>query len=146
MSRIAFVTTCKGRLHHLKQTLPLLLAAGPDQIVVVDYACPDGTADWVKENYPQIDVVRVTDDPGWCLPRARNQGASQVDSGWICFIDADIKIDPSWVVWMQSSLEAGYFYRAAPIEGARDCGCRYKDVCGKPAIETTPAPSGPYPF
>ena len=34
---ICFVVTCKGRLHHLRQTLPALAAQAGTECVVVDY-------------------------------------------------------------------------------------------------------------
>lgn len=120
MSRIAFVTTCKNRLHHLQQTLPLWVAEAPDEIVVVDYGCPQGTGDWVEANWPQVKVLRVNDDPGFRLPRARNLGAAAVDADWICFIDADIQVKHGWLAWMRGHLEQGCFYRAAKVGRVRN--------------------------
>lgn len=59
-STIAFITTCKDRLQHLKETLPLLVADKPTEIVVVDYDCPANSGDWVEANYPDVKVVRET--------------------------------------------------------------------------------------
>lgn len=115
MDRIAFVTTCKNRLHHLQQTLPLWVAEAPDEIVVVDYGCPQGTGDWVEANWPQVKVVRVTDDPGFCLSRARNLGAAAADAEWVCFIDADILVRAGWVAWMRAHLRRGGVYRAGAV-------------------------------
>lgn len=120
MSQFAFVTTCKGRLHHLQQTLPLIAAEAPDEIVVVDYNCPQGTGDWVEANFPQAKVVRVTDDPGFHLPRARNLGAAACSAPWICFIDADIRIRPGFVAWMRGHARERHYYRQAPVDGRRD--------------------------
>jgi len=120
---IAFVTTCKGRLQHLQQTLPLMLAEQPDEIIVVDYGCPERTGDWVETNYPkiqfpQITVVRVMDDASFCVARARNLGAAVVRSDWICFIDADICVQPGWINWMRSELgnEKIYYRSSGTIE------------------------------
>lgn len=120
MHQIAFVITCKGRLHHLRQTIPAIVEQAPAEIIVVDYGCPDNTGDWVEANYPDVKVVRVGDDPGFCLPRARNIGARNSTTPWICFIDADIRINPGWLDWMNSHLAAGCFYRAAPDGGVRN--------------------------
>ena len=70
---IAFVTTCKGRLHHVRETLPLIAQQAPDEIIVVDYGCPDRVGDWVTANVPQARVVRVDDDPGFSLARKPRQ-------------------------------------------------------------------------
>lgn len=134
MTHLAFVTTCKGRLHHLKQTLPLLVAAQPDEIVVVDYGCPDGTAAWVRENYPEVKVVVVDDDPVFSRARALNIGAEATAASWLCFIDADIRIDPSWGGWLQENLQSAHYYRAAKVGGVRNPETWGTFVCQRDAF------------
>ncbi|MCG6659878.1 glycosyltransferase [Halomonas campisalis] len=120
MPRVSFITTCKHRLHHLQQTLPLLIEAGADEIIVVDYGCPQQTRAWVAEHYPQVKVVHVDDDPGFNLARARNLGAAQATGDWLVMIDADICIQPGWLAWQREHLTPHCFYRAAPVAGKRD--------------------------
>lgn len=129
MSQFAFVTTCKGRLHHLQQTLPLIVADAPDEVVVVDYGCPQRSGDWVEANFPQVTVVRVTDDPGFHLARARNAGAAACTASWICFIDADVRIRPGFVAWMRGNARERRFYRQAPVDGKRDPEAHGTAVC-----------------
>jgi len=119
MPTIAFVTTCKNRLDYLQRTLPQWMAEEPDEIIVVDYGCPQGAGDWVEANWPRVKVVRVDDDPGFCVARARNQGAAVAQAEWICFIDADVKVRPGWLEWMRANLREDGFYRAAPVDGVR---------------------------
>jgi hypothetical protein len=107
---IAFVTTCKGRLHHLKQTLPLMAAQQPDELIVVDYSCHDGTGAWVEANYPAAKVVRVPGKPGFNLGDARNHGAAQAKSQWLFFVDADIRMAPETLATVRPLLEPGGFY------------------------------------
>lgn len=133
--RIAFVTTCKGRLHHLKETLPLLVSMGPEQIIVVDYGCPDGTGEWVRKNHPEVTLVSVSDDPGFCASRARNLGAGAANTEWICFIDADIRVDPAWLDWIRGNLQSGHFYRAAKVQGRRDGETWGTVICQKAAFD-----------
>lgn len=120
MKNISFITTCKGRLHHLKETLPTLLAEKPAEVIVVDYGCPQNTANWVRKNYPEVKVVQVSDDPGFCLPRARNRGAQVASSDWLVFIDADIKVSSGWLGWMNAYLTSHNFYRASRVGSQRD--------------------------
>jgi glycosyltransferase involved in cell wall biosynthesis len=117
MSAVSFVTVCKGRLHHLQQTLPLWIEQQPAEIVVVDYACPQGTADWVAAHHPTVRVVRVEDDPGFSLARARNIGARAATHEWLAMIDADILTRPGWTSWMRDALRPGYFYTCEAREG-----------------------------
>jgi len=120
VARLCIVTTCKQRLHHLKRTLPLMVEGGADEVIVVDYGCPQGTGDWVKANYPEVKVVNVCDDPGFNVSRARNLGAAQASGDWLVFIDADISIQPEWIDWQREQLDPRFFYRAAPVAGKRD--------------------------
>lgn len=119
MTDIAFITTCKGRLHHIQQTLPLLLAESPAEIVVVDYGCPQGVGDWVASHHPAVTVVRVDGAPGFCVSRARNAGAQKSSAPWLCFIDADVKVAPGWIRWMADNLDPRCFYRAGMVNGER---------------------------
>jgi len=120
MTSIAFVTTCKNRLHHIRQTLPIIANSKASEVVLVDYGCPDNAGDWVEANLPAIKVVRVTDDTGFSAARARNMGAAVTSSEWLVMIDGDVVIDPDWLDWMHENLKVGEFYRAAPIDGKRD--------------------------
>ncbi len=131
MTSIAFITTCKGRLHHLRETLPLMSGAGASEVIVVDYGCPDGAGDWVEQNCAGVRVMRVTDDPGFCLARARNIGARHTRADWLVFIDADVKVSPGWVEWMRQHLERGRFYRAGRVGGERDPESYGTVVCAR---------------
>lgn len=134
MNEIAFVTTCKGRLHHIKECLPLIVAQSPAEIVVVDYGCPDKVGDWIESNFPEVKVVRIEDDTGFCLPRARNIGAQNTESPWICFVDADIRTRNDWVDWMKQNLDPSFFYRAALKDGYRDLETYGTVICPRKAF------------
>jgi glycosyltransferase involved in cell wall biosynthesis len=117
---VAFITTCKGRLQHLKETLPGIVGQVPDEIIVVDYGCPDHAGDWARERFPAVKVININDDPGFCLARARNAGAAAAESEFLCFIDADVRINGDWLSWMRKNLDPRFVFRAARINGKRD--------------------------
>ena len=135
MKKIAFLTTSKGRLHHIRKTLPLMVAQAAAEVVVVDYGCPDHTGDWVEANFPTVKVVRVTDDEGFCLARARNLCARHSQSDWLVFIDGDVESAAGWVDWMQQHVAPGHFYRAAPIGGERDPDTYGTLICARTDFE-----------
>lgn len=120
MRRIGFITTCKGRLHHLRESLPRILAQRPDEVVVVDYACPDGAGAWVEANHPGVKVVRAGHDAEFNLAHARNLGAGACSAEWLCFIDADILVEDGWVEWMRAELSPWCFYRAESSDSDLD--------------------------
>ena len=108
--KITYVTTCKGRLHHLARTLPAAAGQAGVDCIVVDYGCPDGAGDWVREHHPGVKVVRVADDPGFNLARARNLGASHAQSEWLAFIDADVLLAPEFFANVAPGLSPGHYF------------------------------------
>lgn len=136
MTTVAFITTCKGRLHHLRQTLPLMLEQGADQMVVVDYDCPDGVGDWVEANHPSVDVARVGPRTGFNLSEARNIGTRLATAEWLVFVDADIRIAPGWVDWMRRELQHGHFYRVGKVDGTMDGQTAGTAICARSDFES----------
>lgn len=109
---IAFITVSRGRLHHLRESLPRMAAQNPDELIVVDYDCPDGTGDWVAANFPQAAVVRGSQpDGGFNISRARNLGAAAAKSEWLFFVDADILLGPKLGDALRQGLRPGSFYQ-----------------------------------
>jgi hypothetical protein len=128
-ARLSLITTCKGRLHHLRQTLPLMAAQPDVECIVVDYGCPQGTADWVAANFPQVLIVRVGDDPMFNQCRARNLGAVAARTSVFCFVDADIMLAPGFASYIATSCGAKTFLRARPVtvETWGSFACRRED-------------------
>ena len=91
----SIITTCKGRLEHLKQTLPRMLEQGAAEVIVVDYSCPDGTAAWVGKHFPAARVVTVEGEQGFSNWRARNLGAAAATGDLLLFCDADTILAPN---------------------------------------------------
>lgn len=135
-NRVSIVTVCKGRLHHIQQTLPLMVAQSADEVIVVDYDCPQGVGDWVEENFNSVKVIRVHDDQGFCVARGRNAGAQNSSSPWICFVDADIKMASGFVEWMRQNTFSSFFYRCGPTNGKRDFETYGTFVCHRRAFES----------
>jgi hypothetical protein len=107
---LSLITTCKNRLPHLKQTLPLMLQQPRAEVIVVDYGCEQGTAAWVKEHHPQAKLVQVKDDPVFCLARARNMGAKIASHEMLCFIDADVLMHLELAKWLELNQKPDGFY------------------------------------
>jgi len=110
---ISTVTTCKGRLAHLQQTLPALMRTGWE-VVVVDYDCPDGAAAWVRANHPEARVVDVCERPLFNAAEARNLGAAAATGEWLFFLDADVMLDPDIAETLEPRLTGRLSYLMAP--------------------------------
>lgn len=122
MPLVSFVTTCKSRLDHLKLTLPLMTGQSNSEVIVVDYGCPDGAAAWVRANHPGVRVVEVGDDPGFSVARARNIGAARATGRFLCFIDADIRLQGDLGAWVAKHGHEGRYYVASTTSSYSICG------------------------
>jgi len=116
-ARFSIVTTCKGRLHNLKRTLPRFLAQENAEVIVVDYDCPDGTAEYVAANHPRARLVRVADQPLFNLGHARNLGAAQAVGEYLVFLDADVVIADTFLTELDGALGTAAFAVFAPTAG-----------------------------
>lgn len=108
--QVSFVTTCKGRLAHLRQTLPRLAAQPNAEAIVVDYDCPDGAGDWVAAHYPSVHVIRVKGAPLFRISHARNLGARAARGRWLGFVDADLLLVEDFCRRITPQLEPGGYY------------------------------------
>lgn len=115
---VAIITTCKDRLHHLQRTLPAMVAQKPDEVIVVDYDCPQHAGDWVEAHVPRVQVVRNPGAHGFNLGRARNLGAAETSSQWLLFVDADVVIQPGLIETLRAGVETGAFYTPQPANSA----------------------------
>lgn len=115
MPLISAITTCKGRLAHLRQTLPSLMALPDCEVVVVDYDCPQGAGDWVRSTFPAAKVVRVAGRPHFKAAEARNRGVAASTAPWLFLVDADVAVAPTFVAAIAPLLRPGVFLRPTPL-------------------------------
>ena len=87
--KFSIITVSKGRLDHLKQSLPRMLGQGAAEVIVVDYSCPEGTGDYVEEHFPEARVVKVEGEAYFSNWKARNAGAAAATGDVLVFCDAD---------------------------------------------------------
>ena len=112
--KFSIVTTCKGRLAHLKQSLPAMLAQDGAEVVVVDYCCPERAGDWVESAFPSVQVVRADGEEGFSNWRARNLGAEVATGEILLFCDADTVLAPQALDTIAKTVPEnayGYFTR-----------------------------------
>lgn len=129
---LSFITTCKNRLAHLKQTLPLMASQSGSEVIVVDYGCEQGTAEWVEKTFPKVKVIRVVDDPRFLASRARNIGARQATGEFLCFIDADVLLKIDIGAWAGEFAQPHMFYVSG---NPRDFGTWGFVICSRASFE-----------
>jgi GT2 family glycosyltransferase len=96
-ARVTFIIATHNRRNVLLGTLKRLTAtwdlrepAGPGairaEIIVIDNACTDGTADAVAKQYPSVRILRQSSNRGAC---AKNAGVPLATGQYIVFLDDD---------------------------------------------------------
>ena len=94
-ARIGIVVLTHDRREEAMRTLGHLPRGNDIPIVVVDNASSDGTADAVRASYPDVSIVRLTENAG---AAGRNAGVRAYRARYIAFCD-----DDTW--WDGASLE-----------------------------------------
>jgi glycosyltransferase involved in cell wall biosynthesis len=112
--KFSIITTCMGRLDHLKQTLPRMLEQPDAEVIVVDWSCPQDTAGFVAKHFPAAQVVRVEGKDVFSNWAARNAGAAQASGEYVVFCDADTKLRSDALEWIGARITPrsyGHFER-----------------------------------
>lgn len=110
--KISFCTTCKGRLHHLKRTLPVNLernAAYPNsEFVILDYNSQDGLCDWIKDNFQdEIDSGKLTyarnpEPVHFHMAHAKNMAHRLASGDILVNLDADNYLGQDFAFYINS--------------------------------------------
>jgi GT2 family glycosyltransferase len=67
----------------------------PAEVVVVDNASSDGSADLVRREHPQVDLVTCTRNEGFC--RANNLGIRRTTSPFVLVLNPDTRLAPTFL-------------------------------------------------
>ncbi|HMA37743.1 MAG TPA: glycosyltransferase family 2 protein [Chloroflexia bacterium] len=82
---------------HLARCLPTVLATcGPaSEVIIVDNASTDGSADWLAQHYPAIHLVRNVHNEGFAA--GTNRGAAQATGRYLVGLNPDTEVTPGWL-------------------------------------------------
>ena len=105
--RLTFCTTCKGRLHHLKKTLPSNLKAGEAfsnvDFVLLNYDSPDELHDWTRESLSEpigesrLVYYRLAGSRPFHMSHAKNVAHLLARGDVLCNLDADNYVDSAFI-------------------------------------------------
>lgn len=129
---VSVVIPTHNRRHLLAQTLHTVLAQDADlEVIVVDEASSDGTAEWLTGlQDPRVETIRHDQPRG--LATARNVGLSASQGEWVAFVDDDD-------LWFPDKL-------TAQLDAARRAGLRWAyggalDITSEPRLLRVTVPT-----
>ncbi len=98
MTTVSAVIPTRDRARWVERAVASVLAQTrpPEEVIVVDDGSTDGTAECLRELFPQVRVIS-TENRG--VSAARNRGIAAAASEWIAFLDSDDE-------WRPEKLEA----------------------------------------
>ena len=108
---LSIVTYAKKRRAQVEAFLPYHLARLPtlSEIVYVDYACPDGSGDFVAGLHDErVTIVEVKGAVWWQMNHARNLGGMHARGDVLVFADIDFYLTDDVLRELQT-LEIGQF-------------------------------------
>lgn len=67
----------------------------PMEIIVVDNASSDGSAEWVAYSYPNVLLIRNSENLGFA--KANNIAIATSTGRYLCFVNSDVKVLPNCI-------------------------------------------------
>jgi GT2 family glycosyltransferase len=75
-----------------------------DELILVDNASRDGSADYAASAYPQVKVIRNEGNHGFGA--GNNLGAAEAQGQYLVFLNPDTVVEPGWLDQLVAALEA----------------------------------------
>ena len=82
---------------YLEKFLPFVTASADPgvEVIVADNASTDDSVSFLKERYPGIRVIEMTENRGFA--GGYNEALRQVDSDYYILLNSDVEVAPGWV-------------------------------------------------
>ncbi len=108
--RVVIVIVSWNALPLLQKCLPSVMATDyPDfEVVLADNASTDGSADWVRRQYPRVHVV--THAENWAFARGNNEAVRDarvqaLGADYYVFLNNDVEVPPDWLTPLVRRME-----------------------------------------
>jgi GT2 family glycosyltransferase len=81
----------------LQQFLPSVVASAykNKRLIVVDNASSDDSVLFLKEQYPQVEIIQHNNNEGFA--KGYNAGLAQVESDYYVLLNSDVEVTPGWI-------------------------------------------------
>lgn len=133
--KFAFITTCMGRLLHIQRSFTRLAedprfgkATGQWLYVLVEFADPDNSGDWLERIHPErAHIVRIEiqeeKSVSFNKPVCQNTGAMHaIEQGaeYLVFLDADTIVTPELLSYLDQNVSLDSFLVFRSLSEKRD--------------------------
>ncbi|MEX0929553.1 MAG: glycosyltransferase family 2 protein [Balneolales bacterium] len=96
MKFFSIIIVSWNALHHLKRYLPSVHQySSAAEIIIADNASADESATWVRDHYPDIRIVTLDKNYGYC--GGNNRAASHARGEVLLFLNNDVEVTPGWL-------------------------------------------------
>ena len=105
MPSVSIIIVTWNALPLLKQCLPSVVATAYDsfEIILADNASTDGSAEWVKETYPDVRVV--THPENWAFCKGNNEAIPHARGEYIVLLNNDVEVTAGWLAPLVESMQ-----------------------------------------
>lgn len=80
----------------LEEYLPSVVKYSPGaEIIVADNASTDNSIAWMKEVYPDIRIIQLSENYGFA--GGYNRALKQIDSEYYLLLNSDVEVTPNWL-------------------------------------------------
>ena len=96
MTKVAIVILNFNGKHFLQQFLPSVVSYSADaRIVVADNGSTDGSADFVKKEFINVEVISLSENKGFC--GGYNEALKQVQAKYYVMVNSDVEVTSGWL-------------------------------------------------
>lgn len=95
-SDLAIVILNYNTCHLLNTYIPSVVKYSKDcRIIFVDNASKDESVKFVRENYPQIEVIQLEENFGFT--GGYNRALKQINAKYYCLLNTDVEVTENWI-------------------------------------------------
>lgn len=76
----------------------------PAHILIVDNASTDGSVQWIKDNYPEAELICLSENTGFC--GAVNVGIKNAKTPYVILLNNDTKVKSGFIKELVEAIEA----------------------------------------
>ncbi len=84
--------------HLLEKNLPFVINYTPKEeaaILVIDNGSSDGSVDWLKNKYPEVDLLCFEKNYGYA--EGYNRAVKEIKTPYLCLLNSDVEPSSNWI-------------------------------------------------